>query len=122
MSVLRKPPIDADLGTRIREYRERAGLSQRQLVAGEDFSAAFVSRIESGERRPSEAVLRAIGRKLGVDPHELVAGVGDPRVRALREAQLVVRAWREPLYDLGEAMVGLEAALSRVEFEPWERP
>jgi transcriptional regulator with XRE-family HTH domain len=53
------------LGRRIRRVREEAGLSQRQVMRGSGFSPAFLSRIEHGERYPSERVLRVLASRLG---------------------------------------------------------
>lgn len=63
----------ASVGARIREARERAGLSQRQL-AGEDCTPAYVSRLELGQRVPSIQLLRRLGRRLGVDADFLATG------------------------------------------------
>jgi transcriptional regulator with XRE-family HTH domain len=63
------------LGDRVRTLRLEAGLSQRQLAEGLDgVSLAFVSRIERGERRPSERTLRAIADRLDTTAHELETG------------------------------------------------
>lgn len=52
------------VGELIRQYRRRAGLSQGEL-AGTDFSASYVSLIESGKRQPSEGALVLFARRLG---------------------------------------------------------
>ena len=47
------------LGDRLRQARQRAGLTQAQ-VAGDTVSVGYVSRIESGQRRPDPQLLETI--------------------------------------------------------------
>lgn len=61
------------LGARLQRLRRDRGMTQRDL-AGERYSAAFVSTIESGRRRPSEEALRHFAHQLGTDPEELLTG------------------------------------------------
>lgn len=61
------------VGRRIREARERAGLSQRQL-SFPGCTAAYISRIEKGERVPSLQILREFARRLGVSEGFLAYG------------------------------------------------
>ena len=63
------------VGRRLREARERAGLSQRQL-SFPGCSPAYVSRIEAGDRIPSLQLLREMGRRLGVSEDYLAARHG----------------------------------------------
>lgn len=61
------------VGRRLREAREAAGASQRDVqFAG--CSAAYISRIERGERIPSLQVLRELGRRLDVTESWLAYG------------------------------------------------
>src|SRR5215468_3493909 len=53
------------VGRRVFEAREAAGLSQREL-AFPGCSAAYISRIERGERVPSLQVLRELARRCSV--------------------------------------------------------
>ncbi|MDX6411413.1 MAG: hypothetical protein QOE91_929, partial [Gaiellaceae bacterium] len=64
----------AALATRLREARERAGLSQRSLARGV-CTPAYVSRLEKGERIPSLQLLRQLAERLGADADELASGV-----------------------------------------------
>jgi transcriptional regulator with XRE-family HTH domain len=66
--------VQPALGRRIREQRQRAGLSQTDLaVAG--VSASYVSLLEAGRRVPTDAVLARLADRLGVTPHLLLHGV-----------------------------------------------
>jgi transcriptional regulator with XRE-family HTH domain len=56
----------ADLGSRLREERARAGISQRELARRLGVSASLISQIESGQSKPSVSTLYAIVTELGV--------------------------------------------------------
>jgi transcriptional regulator with XRE-family HTH domain len=55
------------VGERIRRLRGERGLSQREL-SEPGLSYAYLSRIETGQRVPSEKALRKLATKLGVTP------------------------------------------------------
>src|SRR4051812_31309210 len=97
----------AAVGRRLREAREAAGLSQREL-AFSGCSAAYISRIEAGARIPSLQLLRELGRRLGVSADFLATGTdADPLERveqALVEAEVALR-----LDDLDHARAAYEA-------------
>jgi transcriptional regulator with XRE-family HTH domain len=73
----------AVLGDRIRTVRLRVGLTQSQ-VAGESVSVGYVSRIESGQRRPDTELLSTIADRLAVTVDELLLGVAPDRIAELR--------------------------------------
>jgi tetratricopeptide (TPR) repeat protein len=82
----------AAAGRRLKEARVAAGLSQRQL-AFEGCSAAYISRLEAGQRVPSLQLLRKIAAKLGVDEEFLATGIAreHPRPVELVEADVALR-------------------------------
>lgn len=61
--------MDSDLiismGQRLRELRERAGLSLREVAKAAKVSAPFLSDVELGRRFPSNETLALIAQKLG---------------------------------------------------------
>ncbi len=61
------------VGQRVFEAREAAGLSQREL-AFPGCSAAYISRIERGERVPSLQVMRELAHRTGVTEDQLAYG------------------------------------------------
>lgn len=63
----------ARVGKRIHEARARAGLSQRDL-AFTGCTAAYISRIEAGDRVPSLKTLHGIAKRLGVSAEFLATG------------------------------------------------
>ena len=54
-----------DIGTRLREERDRVGISQRELARRIGLSASMISQIESGQSKPSVSTLYAIVRRAG---------------------------------------------------------
>ena len=80
------------VGRRLLEARLAAGLSQRAL-AFPGCSAAYISRLEAGERVPSLQLLRKLAVKLNADENYLATGVAGPRARPteLVEAEIALR-------------------------------
>jgi transcriptional regulator with XRE-family HTH domain/Tfp pilus assembly protein PilF len=66
-------------GDTIRTYRQRAGLSQAEL-AGEEFSASYVSLIEAGKRKPGAETLARFAERLGCRVEDLQGAPGEPSV------------------------------------------
>jgi transcriptional regulator with XRE-family HTH domain len=64
----------AALGRRLKDARLAAGLSQRQL-SFVGCSAAYISRLEAGDRVPSLQLLRKLATKLNLDEGYLATGV-----------------------------------------------
>ncbi len=94
----RTPHYDdpAAVGRRVFEAREAAGLSQREL-AFPGCSAAYISRIERGERVPSLQVMRELARRTGVSEQALAFGreALDPAVAArVRAVEAAEARWR----------------------------
>jgi tetratricopeptide (TPR) repeat protein len=96
----------AALAVRLREARERSGLSQRALARG-ICTPAYISRLEKGERIPSLQLLRRLADRLGANADELAAGsrpIEDP----LMDAELALR-----LGENGDAEQAFRAALEQ---------
>lgn len=64
----------AAVGRRLKDARVAAGLSQRQL-SFPGCSAAYISRLEAGDRVPSLQLLRKLALKLNADEEYLANGV-----------------------------------------------
>lgn len=60
-------------GKRLRQLRERAGLSQRELSIKADVGAMACSRIERGAVQPTVATLQALAEALDCTVDELLA-------------------------------------------------
>ncbi len=80
------------VGARIREARKHAGISQRGL-AGDDCTAAYISRLELGQRVPSIQLLRRLATRLGVDADFLATGepARNQRTNLLLDAEVALR-------------------------------
>lgn len=74
-----------ELGIRIRAARIAAGLTQGDIAQGM-VSAAYVSRIEAGQRRPEPKVLEHLANKLDLTLGELLEGTGSDRQSEMRLA------------------------------------
>jgi tetratricopeptide (TPR) repeat protein len=122
------------IGARLQQLRTQRGLTQRAL-AEPGYTAAYVSTLEAGKARPSEAALRYFAGRLAVSYEELVTGVPAGLRIEIRErlaeatqamdagrsaeaeaqlADLLERATRSDLPDLvAEVRVALGAFLLR---------
>ncbi|MGW5346347.1 helix-turn-helix domain-containing protein, partial [Streptomyces sp. NPDC004050] len=63
----------AEIGRRVARMRAERGLTQRAL-AEPAYTAAYISTLESGRVRPSEAALRYLAERLGTSYEELATG------------------------------------------------
>ncbi|GAA4455301.1 helix-turn-helix domain-containing protein [Phytohabitans houttuyneae] len=72
----------AAVGPRLRELRRRRGTTLTDLSAATGISVSTLSRLESGQRRPTLELLLPLARAHGVQIDELVGApaTGDPRV------------------------------------------
>ena len=98
------------LGKRIRAARVAAGLTQTQLATPEA-STAYLSRIESGDRRPDLKLLVRFAEKAGVGLEQLLLGVSSDQQTVLR-SQLDEAACAL-LDDDGDAALALARAVAR---------
>src|SRR3954452_3312174 len=69
------PHVDdpVSVGTRLKDARVAAGLSQREL-SFPGCTAVYICRIERGDRVPSLQVLRELARRVGVTEEHLATG------------------------------------------------
>lgn len=94
------------LGARIKQSRIDRSMTQAQAAAGV-ISAAYLSRIEAGTRRPDLKVLRALSAKLDCTVHEWLVGLS-PKQWSERRVEL---DWAQLSLRTGDAL----GALKRVE-------
>jgi transcriptional regulator with XRE-family HTH domain/Tfp pilus assembly protein PilF len=101
--------VDETIGERLRRLRAARNLSQRQL-SGPGVTAAYISRIEAGQRVPSVRALRVLAPKLGVSVGYLETGrdLTDAEDRDIRlgDAELRLRLG-ESDGDLDESLLQL---------------
>jgi transcriptional regulator with XRE-family HTH domain len=65
------------IGERVKRLRKERELTQRQL-AEPSYTAAYISTLEAGKVRPSEAALRHLAERLDVSYEELATGAPQP--------------------------------------------
>jgi transcriptional regulator with XRE-family HTH domain len=63
-----------DIGSRLRQERDRVGISQRELARRIGLSASMISQIESGMSKPSVSTLYEIVTELGVSVDDIFGG------------------------------------------------
>src|SRR5690349_8054330 len=96
----RRPSTHVDnpiaVGERLRQARQAAGLTQRDL-SFEGCTAAYVSRIEAGARIPSLQIVHEFAKRLGVSPEYLATGQpeGGDLSSELLEAEVALRLGNE---------------------------
>ena len=90
------------IGARLFRLRQERGLTQRD-VAGDRYSAAFVSTIEAGRRNPSRDAVEYFAGRLGVDPTELLTG-RPTHILAELQLQLATARHARSTGELSEAV------------------
>lgn len=102
-------PLAKSIGARLRQARLKAGLTQQQL-AGERYTKAYVSALETGTSKPSMAALNYLAARLEIPATALLSSETDHWTRLEGDVLLASGRWREALdiYDrhLAEAPVG----------------
>ena len=82
--VLATGDVLAEVGPRLRRLRERRELTLTAVAAKTGISKSTLSRLESGQRKPSLELLLPLAETYHLPLDELVGtpAVGDPRVRS----------------------------------------
>jgi transcriptional regulator with XRE-family HTH domain len=77
------PDVLAEVGPRLKRLRTRRGVTLTALAARTGISKSTLSRLESGQRKPSLELLLPLAEAHQVPLDELVGApdVGDPRIR-----------------------------------------
>ena len=71
MLAYMKNNLAATMGQRLRELRESAGLSLREVAKAANVSAPFLSDVELGRRFPTNETLALIAQKLSASVDDL---------------------------------------------------
>ena len=82
------------IGQRIREARHRAGLTQQQL-AGERYTKAYVSALETGIARPSMVALSYLSERLGLPASHFIDEAHPAWTRLEVDMRLAAGEWQE---------------------------
>lgn len=92
----------AEVGPRLKQVRTRRGVTLAALAEATGISKSTLSRLESGQRRPSLELLLPIAQAHQVPLDELIGApeVGDPRIRLTprrsRDGTTLVPLTRQP--------------------------
>src|SRR5438552_4425365 len=101
------PAVESEFASRLREERQRAGLTKTAL-AKPRYTVSYISQIEAGRRTPSPEAMAYLAERLGITPSFLSTGVPDGLQERLRfhleDARLLIRDGR---LDDAEALVAL---------------
>lgn len=119
----------SDFGSRLKEERERLGLSQQAFAKECGVGKTAQYTYEKGERDPSVSYLEA-AEKLGVDTSYVVTGVragkdgayARAKSRLLYTIEMLLGLEREQLDPLCQEVVELSAQIGTekiVDFGPW---
>ena len=109
--------MHAEVGKRIREYRQKKGMLQEELARRAGLSPSALSNFEQGRRRTSFIWLKKISKALGVKVSDLI-----PESRARRplaeskEEEKLLQNWRKIGNDeLKEQLLEvIETSVSRI--------
>ena len=100
------------LGSRLRQLRRQAKLTQREVAERVPMSAANLSRVENGDQGPpSDETIERLARALGADAAELLALAG--RAGSATSSDLVLREVRQLRAEIRDGLGRIEAAIKR---------
>ena len=81
------------LGSKLRELREKKGTQLRKVAAALDIDQSLLSKYERGERLPNESFIKRVAKYFAFDENELQALLLSERFLAgARDASLAGRA------------------------------
>ena len=109
-----------DIGSRIKQVRKEASLTQGEFGARIGISLSGVSSLEVGKNTPSEQPIRAICSEFSINRDWLVDGVGAMQVQKPLLPEIIHNLRKYPhVLDLLSAMspedwLALDALLDRV--------
>jgi tetratricopeptide (TPR) repeat protein len=91
------------IGGRLREARQRAGLTQQQL-AGERYTKAYISALETGIARPSMVALSYLSERLGLSPSHFLDEPIPAWTRLEVDMQLASGEWSDAADGYGRLL------------------
>jgi transcriptional regulator with XRE-family HTH domain len=116
--IARPTAEDAELakriGSRIREARLRAGLTQQQL-AGERYTKAYVSALETGIARPSMVALSYLSERLRLAPSHFLDAQNPAWSRLQTDLQLASGEWQSAADGYEQLLEGATDDQARAE-------
>lgn len=76
---MRKFAKATEINKRVKQVRERVGLTQKEFAAQIGVSRSFLSEIEAGKVKPSVETLIGVVTRFQIDPHWLLIGAAGER-------------------------------------------
>ena len=64
-----------EIGERIRQYREKAGMPQAQLANSIHVSPSYMNRIEKGTSTPSIELICSVAKALNITPQDILCDI-----------------------------------------------
>jgi transcriptional regulator with XRE-family HTH domain len=122
----------AAFGENLRRARKRARLTQVELSAAAPLDRAAISRLECGERAPDLLTLLRICAALGVEPRDLLRGIGPktsprsvPKGAQASSNQPGARfganlKWARARADISQERLALDAKVDRAAISVYE--
>ncbi len=96
MLVVDNRALAERVGTRIRNARRQAGLTQAELAAGR-YTSAYISALELGHAKPSMAALSFLAERLGLSPRDFLDVEQPASARLEADLALAAGRWQEAL-------------------------
>ena len=79
--------MDSSMGERIRQLRTEKGLSQAELAQVVHVDSSYIGLLETGRRKPSDAIVKRLAQALGTTPTALYEAAGVVQLSELDEEQ-----------------------------------
>jgi transcriptional regulator with XRE-family HTH domain len=97
------------MGAVLREARENAGMTQKQLADRADMSVPVISRLERGDSDPRVSTVRRIADATGASLDAIINGTAVPAPRAKRAPQNLRAEIRAARREIAAALKRLDA-------------
>ena len=82
------------VGRRIKEQREKIGITQAKLALDAEITPAAISQIEAGDRVPSSPILRKSAGALGVSSDFLLGTTKESELKDLLQDEQIQKFFR----------------------------
>jgi transcriptional regulator with XRE-family HTH domain len=110
--------MDKTFGEKLRELRDKADISLRELARKMDVSAPFLSDVERGHRYPSDKLLANLARFFKVSVEELKRFDNRPPIAEIRkladEDPRLGFAFRTAVEDVRTGKITTDELLNRI--------